>query len=147
MKSETLHDILHKEVKVSRRLWSARQVVVESSDPEGLDRQLGARADRSLQHVFHLLALRHPVRPLRVAFRGLHTDDAVLRGTALEYLVSILPPRVFGPLSVVLGEDSKMPARSPEDALESLLASHASIEVNLDELAQITPPLARPSTD
>jgi hypothetical protein len=32
-----------------------------------------------------------PAEPLRVAFRGLHSDDQRLRGTALEYLESVLP--------------------------------------------------------
>jgi hypothetical protein len=41
--------------------------------------------------VFTLLGLVLPSEPLRVAFRGLHSDDRRLRGTALEYLDSVLP--------------------------------------------------------
>jgi hypothetical protein len=50
-----------------------------------------AQASQSLGHVFTLLALVLPAEPLRVAFRGLHSDDQRLRGTALEYLESVLP--------------------------------------------------------
>jgi hypothetical protein len=44
--------------------------------------------------VFTLLSLVLPSDPVQVAFRGLHTDDENLRGTALEYLDGVLPPAI-----------------------------------------------------
>ena len=49
------------------------------------------RAGQSLAHVFTLLSLVLPTVPLQIAYRGLQTDDAALRGTALEYLEGVLP--------------------------------------------------------
>jgi HEAT repeat protein len=47
-----------------------------------------------LAHVFTLLALVLPVRPLRAAYRGLRGSDPYARGTALEYLAGVLPQDV-----------------------------------------------------
>ena len=68
-------------------------------------RFLRKRANRSLEHVFTILSLALPEEPLRVAFRGLHTDDKTLRGTALEYLESILPKPIRQSLWPFLEDD------------------------------------------
>ena len=47
-----------------------------------------------MAHVFTLLSIVLPPEPLRIAYRGLHTNDTALRGTALEYLESVLPADV-----------------------------------------------------
>jgi hypothetical protein len=46
---------------------------------------------QDLRHVFTLLSLILPVRPLRAAYRGLRGNDPHARGTAMEYLHGILP--------------------------------------------------------
>ena len=48
------------------------------------------RANQSLAHVFTLLSLVLPREPLQIAFRGLHSQDRMLRGLALEFLESHL---------------------------------------------------------
>jgi hypothetical protein len=48
----------------------------------------------ALEHVFTLLSLVLPEEPLRIAYRGVQSDDPALRGTALEYLEGVLPPAV-----------------------------------------------------
>ncbi len=53
-----------------------------------------APARRTMQHVFILLSTVLPDEPLRIAHRGLYADDRTLRGTALEYLGSVLPAHV-----------------------------------------------------
>lgn len=63
----------------------------EADDRSFLEELVRDRASHALTHVFTLLALALPAEPLRLAFRGLHTDDQGLRGTALEYLDSVLP--------------------------------------------------------
>ena len=90
------------------------------------------RASRSLAHVFTLLSLVLPAEPLQIAFRGLHTDDQNLRGTALEYLEGVLPPadsrRALWPF---LEDPRTAPAqdaaarRDPGDLLRSHQSIHA----------------------
>jgi hypothetical protein len=93
---ERLLDAVYREAAVDRRVWEGYRLLdgVEPGEDAFLDEGLRRRASRGLAHVFTLLALVHPGEPLRIAFRGLHTDDPQLRGTALEYLDSVLPPRV-----------------------------------------------------
>ncbi len=56
----------------------------------------------------------------------------MLRGTALEYLESILPQKIRIKLWPLLGESEHEQSDRPADqVLESLLHSHASIEQEL----------------
>ena len=84
-----------------------------------------------------LLSLVLPATPLQIAYRGLHTSDPALRGTALEYLEGVLPPDIRDRLWPFLG-DSPAPvpggARSREEILADLLRSNESIVLNLEEL-------------
>jgi hypothetical protein len=73
---------------------------------------------------------------LRIAFRGLHTDDEGLRGTALEYLESVLPEDIRDRLWPFL-EVRRQPGivqRPREETLANLLRSNGSIRANLEEL-------------
>ena len=117
-----------------------------SAEPDlFVDEVVKDRADRSLAHVFTLLSLILPAEPLQIAFRGLHTDDQNLRGTALEYLESVLPPQIRERLWPFL-EDTrpvKRSTRQREDILADLLRSNESIALNLAELqrrARSAPP-------
>jgi hypothetical protein len=72
---------------------------------------------------------------LRIAFRGLHTDDQVLRGTSLEYLQSVLPPDIRDQLWPFLENQHSPEIPRPGDAtLAALLRSNESIRINLEEL-------------
>jgi hypothetical protein len=130
-----------REVEVGAGVWESRKL--EQMDDEGwspvVDELLRDRANRSLEHVFTLLALVMPKDPLRIAFKALHTDDPQLRGTALEYLESSLPPEIRRPLWPYL-EDNRprraAPARSQEEVIQDLLQSNVSIIVKLEELQQ-----------
>jgi len=125
-----------REAAVGRELWEGRQVL-ECADAAGewslADERLQALCNRSLEHVFTLLSLVLPAEPLRVAFRGLHTEDEALRGTALEYLESILPGRVREVLWPWLepARAPEAPRRSREQILETLMRSSSSIELKL----------------
>jgi hypothetical protein len=66
-------------------------------------------ADQRLSHVFSLLSLVLPREPLQIAYRGLQSNDRRLRGTALEYLESTLPPHLRAGLLPLL---VRRPARS-----------------------------------
>jgi len=131
-----------KELNVSKPVWEGQRLLDGSDEGELsplMDEFLRNRSSRSLEHVFTLLMLVLPKEPLRVAFRGLHTDDSHLRGTALEYLESTLPEDVFDRLRPLLDADAgrarkKRDSRAAEDVLAQLMLSNQSIMVNLDEL-------------
>ena len=131
-----------KELNVSKPVWEGQRLLDSAEDQELsplMDEFLRNRSSRSLEHVFTLLMLVLPKEPLRVAFRGLHTDDPYLRGTAVEYLESTIPEEVFDKLRPLLDTDSerarkKADSRAAEDVLAQLMLSNQSIMVNLDEL-------------
>ena len=89
-----------------------------------------------MEHVFTLLRLVLPKEPLTVAYRGLHTDDESLRGTALEYLESVLPSEIRESLWPFLEDHRsfRQSDRPRDQILEELLRSNLSIELNLKEL-------------
>jgi hypothetical protein len=140
---------LSREVAVEKGVWRSRQLLDgadEREDAPFLDEVLRDRSDRSLEHVFRVLSLVYPPEPLRIAFRGLYTDDEILRGTALEYLESILPDGLRESLWPFLEDhrgDARARSKSETEILDSLLRSHESIRLNLESLrdaADATPP-------
>ena len=85
---EEVFEYVRKELLVEPDEWKARKLEedpVIAAEAEG---------DVGLAHVFRVLGLVLPAEPLRVALHAVQTDDASLRGMALEYLESILPPDV-----------------------------------------------------
>jgi hypothetical protein len=135
-----VHQAVLREVEVGAGVWEGRSLL-DRLDDEGwspvVDDAIRARANKSLEHVFTLLALILPAEPLRIAFRGLNVRDPFLRGTALEYLESALPPEIRKPLWPYLEDDRprRAPAARPtEEALAKLLQSNESIVIHLDEL-------------
>ena len=98
-----------------------------------VDEFVRSRANQSLAHVFTALSLVLPAEPLQIALRGLHADDTHLRGTALEYLESILPPMIRDPLWPFL-EDHRPAGRTVrprEDVLADLVRSNHSYYAEL----------------
>ena len=79
------------------------------------------RAGQSLAHVFTLLSLVLPTAPLQIAYRGLHTDDPKLRGTALEYLEGVLPAEIRQRLWLFL-EDTRTTGKGPARPRDEILA-------------------------
>ncbi|MEP6473141.1 MAG: hypothetical protein ABJC74_05430 [Gemmatimonadota bacterium] len=127
------------EVAVGRGVWESRELLDSTDDvwgPMEVD-FVRHRANRSLEHVFTLLALVLPAEPLRLAYHGLHTDDRNLRGTALEYLESVLPDQVrekLWPFLEPQGRRDGVRGRTPDQVLENLLASRESIVLALAEI-------------
>jgi HEAT repeat protein len=138
MDSDRIEAVVLRETKTERSVWASRRLLDEAEDTESelVDAFLRDRANRSLEHVFTLLSLVLPPDPLSVAFRGLHTDEPQLRGTALEYLENVLPDEIRKRLWPLLGDEPKRKkrAQSSEAALDDLLKSHASIQLNLEEI-------------
>ena len=113
--------------------------LLDNIDPEQrsfVDEFLKDRAGQSLAHVFTLLSLVLPTAPLQIAYRGLHTDDPKLRGTALEYLEGVLPQDLSQRLWPFLGREQQAPrdVRQRDEILADLLRSNESIMLNLEEL-------------
>jgi len=136
-----IFEIVRRETAVGRPVWESQRLLHqldETQDNVFVDEFVKNRASRSLAHVFTLLALVLPTEPLQIAFRGLHTSDPILRGTALEYLEGVLPATIRDSLWPYL-EDSRPKSqqnRPREEILEDLLRSNESIMLNLRALQQ-----------
>jgi ATP/ADP translocase len=132
------YSVVRREATVSRHVWQSRPLLdrVEHEDGDPFVEALTLRATQSLAHVFTILSLTLPREPLRIAFRGLHTDDQRLRGTALEYLELILPPSIHERLWPFLAPSTRAgnARRSPETVVAELLQSNESILLNLSDL-------------
>jgi ATP:ADP antiporter, AAA family len=86
----------------------------------------GPLSEAASDHVFALLSLCTTRGSLELVRQGLKTDDRKLRGTALEYLESLLPEAVRGPLVEALAqrpEPRESVARSELQLLEELQRS------------------------
>ncbi|MEL6340835.1 MAG: Npt1/Npt2 family nucleotide transporter [Myxococcota bacterium] len=131
-----------REVDVDRRVWESYRILDRfDSDPDDdtqwLDSYLADRTSRGLEHVFTLLALFLPSDPLKIAFRGLHADEPRLRGTALEYLESVLPEQIRERLWPFIDTSKSSVSDQPKDRsdlLENLLRSNAAIEASIASL-------------
>jgi hypothetical protein len=67
-----------------------------------------------------------------VAFRSLHTDDAHLRGTGLEFLEAILPVATREMLWDIIQEQPTQPApRERGEVLDELLRASPTIVMRL----------------
>ena len=132
-----------REAAIDKGVWESQRLLDEDPQEGGaepfVDEVLRERASRSLEHVFTLLSLAFPRKPLVLAFRGLHTSDDQLRGTALEYLEGVLPTNVRNALWPFLEDRrpaaaAKQQARPREKVLDELLLSNRSIQMNLEEV-------------
>jgi hypothetical protein len=138
---QLVFEVVEREVAVGRPVWESNRLLHRLEDRDEnvfVDEFVKDRASRSLAHVFTLLSLVLPKEPLQIAFRGLHMTDRNLRGTALEYLESVLPQSIRERLWPFL-EDSRPTARASrprEEILADLIRSNESIMLNLEELKQ-----------
>jgi hypothetical protein len=135
---ERIFDVVRREVTVSRPVWQSHRLLDAIADDKAtfVDEFIKDRAGQSLAHVFILLSLVLPAAPLQIAYRGLHTDDPGLRGTALEYLEGVLPTDIRERLWPFLGTQAQPGSgqRAREEILADLMRSNESIVMNLEEL-------------
>jgi ATP:ADP antiporter, AAA family len=134
---ERIFELVQREMAVDRGIWETRQLVDlpdDKSSPMEAE-LLRDRASRSLEHLFTLLSLILPRQTLRLAFHALHTDDPQLRGTALEYLETVLPDLIRERLWALLETEEVQPRAgvTSEQALRDLLASRETIGLALAE--------------
>jgi ATP:ADP antiporter, AAA family len=136
MDEQRVFDVIQREMAVDRGIWESRQLIDADEEASPMETELlRDRASRSLEHLFTLLSLILPRQTLRLAFHALYTDDPQLRGTALEYLETILPEPIWQRLQVLLeaGEGRSRVRGAPEQALRDLLASRETIGLALAE--------------
>ena len=138
---DRVFDVVMREMAVERGIWETRQLIDQPDDdtsPMGAESEvLRGRTSRSLEHLFTLLSLVLPRETVRLAFHSLHTGDRHLRGTALEYLETVLPEPVWRKLWPFLDEGEVQPVRtgrSSGQAMQELLASQESIVLALAEI-------------
>jgi hypothetical protein len=139
--SERVFEVVLAEVEVGRPVWEGHRLLreIEAQDEKRFfaDEFLKERASRSLAHVFTLLSLVLTFEPLQAAYRMLHTDDHKIRGTALDYLDSVLPKPIRDGLWPYLEEQRRPRAsgsRPREEILADLMRSNQSIAISLKAL-------------
>jgi hypothetical protein len=125
-----MFEIVERELSVPLQVWQGhrlidqpdRDAVADADDPTDL-------RHRNLEHVFSLLATVLAREPLQVALRGLRSQNSGLRGLALEYLESVLPPPILARLWQVVDVS---PRSAAERMTETLRISAELPVVKLD---------------
>lgn len=136
---ERVFEVVLREMAVEHGIWETRQLIdLPDDDTSPMEAEvLRGRTSRSLEHLFTLLSLVLPPETVRLAFHSLHTGDRHLRGTALEYLETVLPEPVWQKFWPFLDEGELQPTRpgrSSGQAMQDLLASRESIVLALAEI-------------
>jgi ATP:ADP antiporter, AAA family len=115
-----------------------------------VERELVGSDEKHLirEHVFNLLALALEREPVRIAARAFTSDDAYVRGTALEYLETVLPARMFSALRPLLTATAPLPVqrRAAADVRADLLRAGATMTLSLDEIRRQLEMAAREDT-
>lgn len=129
---ERIFRIINREVSVDRSIWESYRLLDRLNPDECsevVDERIRNRVHRGLEHVFTLLSLILPSRPLRIALMGIYAGDGHFRGTALEYLEHVLPEAIRVKLLAFLEVSKKQMERdrSREEILEDLFRTHDSI--------------------
>jgi hypothetical protein len=103
-----------------------------------VERELSSNGDPQpvREHVFNLLALTLDREAVRIAARAFSADDDYVRGTALEYLETVLPAHIFAAFRPRLTVAGGAPARRrpAADVRADLIRAGATMTVSLDEL-------------
>jgi hypothetical protein len=92
----------------------------------------GPLTEQSSDHLFALLSLCTTRGSLELVRQGLKSEDGKLRGTALEYLESLLPEPVCVPIVAALARQIEPRAAEARSELDLLDELKRSIRTNLD---------------
>src|SRR4051812_32060590 len=123
---EKVIDAIKRELDNEQRMLGGTSLQFEdepNADGESslLDGLMRDRVTRSLEHVFTILSLHLEREPLRMAFKALYHEDTRYRGTALEYLDTVLPGEIREILWPFLGAAVPLPtARAAHELLADL---------------------------
>jgi hypothetical protein len=149
-----IFEIVESELAGSRGVLAKRSAgahagsAAEDADFQLVDEVLRERASQAMTHISTLLALVLPQQSIRLAFRAMHTEDAKLRGVALEYLDSVLPKSLREQLAAQIEGPVARPEKSGtshEEALANLLDESPSIIARLEDLGFNQPERKGPS--
>ena len=130
---EDVFETVRRELGGDATEWRTRKV---ARDLAADDEQVDSQGESALEHVFRVLGLVLPAEPLRIALHALQADDASLRGMALEYLESILPPDVRAQLWPLLD-------RPDSGAASAVSAGFAPVGDELPATEPTAPPQRR----
>jgi hypothetical protein len=148
---ETVFAIIEREMSVSRGVWESRRLLDRRQSADEflfLDDVLQERAQLSWEHLFSLLALILPRGPLTVAFQAMHTDDRLLRGLALEYLDSVLPPSLHHVQKFFVEAPPMVsPVDSGKDVTARLMDARQSVSLSLAHVPLAQEKTNQPETD
>ena len=122
--------LVERTLELNDRTWEQRgRRRRDASDESALlePRDLN-RIDRMLEFVFTALATIYGRDVMASTLRALHSDDLTLRGTALEYLETILAERVRVKLFARIpgGSTARVTRRQGDELAEALLRSSAA---------------------
>ncbi|MGE0786279.1 MAG: Npt1/Npt2 family nucleotide transporter [Sandaracinaceae bacterium] len=112
---DRVNAVVRRELEASRKVWDSRKLLDEEAD-DSAQGEPKVGVHRSVEHVFTLLSLGYRAEPLRLALYALGGDDSHMRGTALEYLDTVLPDDIKGPLFPML--DARVEIRRRRDQNE-----------------------------
>jgi hypothetical protein len=102
---------------------------------QSLERASETSDHRPLDLVFRILSLALDPEPLNLAQHAVRSDDPQLRGTALEYLETVLPATVLQELRPVIGaHPAAARTRTPKELESELLASSAAMSIDVASL-------------
>ncbi len=132
MDRERVFAVIQREIAVEQDVWHARNLL--DADDMGIDMHelVEERSDRSLRHVFTLLDLLYPDAPTDIVLKGLRSNGR-MRGTALEFLETILPEETRRRLKALLDvhDPSARVVRPAEEIVSDLLKEHQSMVIEL----------------
>jgi hypothetical protein len=107
---------------------------------EAVERELTGASEESLarEHVFNLLSLVLEREPVQIAALAFDSRDTYLRGTALEYLETVLPSGIFAALVPRLSAVPEPVAhtRGPAMARAQLLEAGATIRMSRKQILE-----------
>jgi ATP:ADP antiporter, AAA family len=122
---QALIEAVQHEVQTGVLEVAGAELEYDSPDEEPnalVDVLLRDRVDRSLEYIFTLLSVMLEREPLRRAFRALYHSDTKYRGTALEYLDTVLPTEVRDAVWPLLGQTGPLPPPRPAREILAELA-------------------------
>lgn len=123
--------LVERELDSSDRTWEQRgrrrrdsrehPAILEPADLPSID--------RGMEMVFSLLAIAWGGEVMGSTLRAVHCDDPNLRGTALEYLQTVLPEKLRRPLvsRIPGGDTARRTQRQADELAEALTHSSAAL--------------------
>jgi hypothetical protein len=138
LEQQFVYSVVHRELEVLSQEWEhqGRRRAEDPGESVLLERSDYPRVSRSAEHVFTVLSLSLDPDLMGAALRGVHSPDANLQGTALEYLEASLPEAVRRALwpRIAPTAGPARPTRAARELADELLHSSATIKIDRGRL-------------